>query len=110
MAAVPSISEHCSRVRTTNVDSAWSAASFVRDGIPRATHLDLVQLAGLMERTSGRPEISIALIDGPVATDHPDLAGTRIREVSDKTGGRCEHTESFACLHGTFVAAILSAR
>lgn len=29
--------------------------------------LDLVQLTALMDRTSGRREISIGLIDGPVA-------------------------------------------
>jgi hypothetical protein len=36
--------------------------------------LDLVNLTPLMERTSGRAEIKVGLIDGPVAMDHPDLA------------------------------------
>jgi hypothetical protein len=35
-----------------------------------------------MANASGRPEIAIGLIDGPVALDHPDLAAENIREVS----------------------------
>jgi hypothetical protein len=35
--------------------------------------LDLVKLSPLMERGEGRPEIRVALIDGPVALGHPDL-------------------------------------
>ena len=34
--------------------------------------LDLVGLSALMASVSGRPEIAIGLIDGPVALDHPD--------------------------------------
>jgi hypothetical protein len=37
-------------------------------------HLDLIKLTALMERTSGQPEIMVGLLDGPVATNHPDLA------------------------------------
>src|SRR5215813_3557066 len=29
----------------------------------------------------GNPDVTIGLIDGPVAIAHPDLAGARIREV-----------------------------
>ena len=36
--------------------------------------LDLVGLPALMASASGRPEIAVGLIDGPVALDHPDLA------------------------------------
>ena len=35
--------------------------------------LDLVQLTALMDRTSGRAEISVGLIDGPVLLTHPEL-------------------------------------
>ena len=38
--------------------------------------LELVKLDRLMERSSGRSEIVIGLIDGPVAMNHPDLART----------------------------------
>lgn len=71
--------------------------------------LDLVKLTPLMRRTRGRPEVMVALIDGPVATDHPDLVGQNIREV-DGHSGACARASSAACVHGTFVAGMLSAR
>ena len=74
------------------------------------TPLDLVRLTPLMDRTSGRPEITIGLIDGPVALDHPDLASGSIREITGTTNSACTQSSSIACLHGTFVAGILSAR
>jgi subtilisin family serine protease len=43
----------------------------------------------LMGRASGRPEIAIGLIDGPVAADHPDLAAENIREVPGKLPAVC---------------------
>jgi subtilisin family serine protease len=72
--------------------------------------LDLVKLTALMERTSGSPELKIGLIDGPVVTQHPDLAGEHLREIPGNHGGACTQTNSAACLHGTFVAGILSAK
>jgi hypothetical protein len=36
--------------------------------------LELVNLNPLMDRTSGRWDTAVGLIDGPVATDHPDLS------------------------------------
>src|SRR5215472_11205693 len=72
--------------------------------------LDLVQLTALMDRTSGRPEISIGLIDGPVVLNQPDLVSTNISEVPGKLRGTCSRADSVACSHGTFVAGILSAR
>jgi subtilisin family serine protease len=72
--------------------------------------LDLVKLTALMERTSGRPEIMIGLIDGPVAINHPGLASADIREIPGTLAGTCAHAGSAACLHGTFVAGILCAK
>src|SRR4029077_19936692 len=72
--------------------------------------LDLVNLTALMELTSGAPEIVIGLIDGPVLTDHPDLASEKIRTVLEKAEGRCTRPDSVACVHGTFVAGILCAK
>jgi subtilisin family serine protease len=72
--------------------------------------LDLVKLTPLMQRTSGRPEIRVALIDGPVALDHPDLAGRNVQEVTGKTTVACSRASSVACMHGTFVAGMLSAK
>jgi subtilisin family serine protease len=72
--------------------------------------LDSVKLTALMELTSGLPEIVVALLDGPVVTDHPDLASDHIREVPGRFKSACSHLESAACQHGTFVAGILSAK
>ena len=72
--------------------------------------LDLVKLPALMELTSGRPEIVVGLIDGPVALNHPDLADGNIREVPGMGGGICVQISSVACLHGTFIAGILFAK
>ncbi len=63
-----------------------------------------------MERTPGNPDINIGLIDGAVATGHPDLLQQRLREVSVSAGATCVQIGSAACLHGTFVAGILAAR
>jgi subtilisin family serine protease len=71
--------------------------------------LDLVKLTSLMKITSGRPEIIIGLIDGPVVMNHSDLLGENIREVPGKSGA-CAQASSVACMHGTFVAGILSAK
>src|SRR5215470_8053270 len=72
--------------------------------------LDLVKLTALMERSSGKPEMMIGLIDGPVAMNHPDLATENIREVSGKLRGTCAQANSTACMHGTFVAGVLCAK
>jgi len=72
--------------------------------------LELVRLRPLMARTEGRPEIVLALIDGPVVLDHPDLSGARIRQIPHSPGISCSRRESIACAHGTFVAGMLVAR
>ncbi len=72
--------------------------------------LELSRLTALMERTSGSPDVKIGLIDGPVATQHPDLAGEHLREIPGSNGATCTQANSAACLHGTFVAGILSAK
>ena len=69
--------------------------------------LDLVKLTALMEIASGRAETIIGLIDGPVAKNHPDLAGDKIRDVLGKGNSQCTQTNGIACSHGTFVAGIL---
>jgi len=74
------------------------------------TPLDLVKLTPLMEWTSGRPNIKIGLIDGPVVIDHPDLVTENILEVPGQLSGTCAQASSAACMHGTFVAGILCAK
>lgn len=72
-------------------------------------HLDLVKLTSLLELTSGRPEIGVGLIDGPVAVKQAGFSGTTIREIPGKLNSNCTQTTSVACLHGTFIAGILCA-
>src|SRR5262245_28731820 len=72
--------------------------------------LDLVRLTPLIDRTSGRPEVTIGLIDGPVVMNHPELASQHIREIPGNGSGACTQANSAACVHGTFVAGILSAK
>jgi len=72
--------------------------------------LDLVNLAPLMERSSGVPQIVIGLMDGPVASNHPDLAAESVREIGGEPGAGCTHSGSAACIHGTFTVGILSAK
>lgn len=72
--------------------------------------LGLVGLSPLMARTSGRPEISIALIDGPVAINHPDLPAGNIRQIPGHLPTMCVGGSNTACAHGTFVAGVLVAR
>jgi subtilisin family serine protease len=72
--------------------------------------LDLIQLTALMAQTTGDPEVKIGLVDGPVALAHPDLAAGSLVEIGARGGGACLQLNSTACLHGTFIAGVLSAR
>jgi len=63
-----------------------------------------------MSLTSGGSETVVGLIDGPVLMNHPDLASENIREISGPWHGACAQAESIACMHGTFIAGILSAK
>lgn len=83
---------------------------FSQTALRSKSPLDLVNLTPLMELTRGRAEMMIALIDGPVATSHPDLSASNIREIPGRLASACDQTRSFACMHGTFVAGILIAK
>lgn len=72
--------------------------------------LNCVKLTALMKLTSGSPEVTIGLIDGPVNIDHPDLASENIREIPRGREISCAHAGSAACMHGTFVAGMLSGK
>lgn len=72
--------------------------------------LELVRLPDLMKLGQGHPEIMIAVIDGPVVLDHPDLAGSAIHEIPGKLKGSCNRADTLACTHATSVVGILSAR
>jgi subtilisin family serine protease len=70
----------------------------------------MVRLTPLMEHTSGRADLVIGLLDGPVAADHPDLAGVRIHPAPGAPPAACSQANTSACEHGTFVAGVLCAR
>jgi subtilisin family serine protease len=71
---------------------------------------DLVGLRPLMERTEGRREVSVAVIDGPSWLDHPALSGQHISEVDGSKHASCGNLSSAACAHGTFVIGSLAAK
>lgn len=71
--------------------------------------LDVIKLTKLLALTRGKSEIKIGLIDGPVVTSHSDLEGANIFEVPGRHG-TCANANSEACMHGTFVAGILSGK
>jgi hypothetical protein len=70
----------------------------------------LIKLTRLMERTTGDAGIGIGLIDGPVSIQHPDLNAQHLREIAGSNRASCTQGGSVACLHGTFIAGILSAK
>ena len=72
--------------------------------------LDLVGLTPLLGRTTGSPDLTIGLIDGPVFMEHPELDSQYIREIPGSRNGSCKQSTNSACSHGTFVAGILSAK
>lgn len=62
-------------------------------------------LASLMARTSGRPDVVVGLIDGPIAYDHPGLTGSRVHPLSEPASEVASNR--MARRHGTFVAGML---
>ena len=72
--------------------------------------LQLVNLGDLMQRTTGRPDVSVGLLDGPVDIHHRDLASQHIGEIGDSPPVRRLRATGDACAHGTFVAGILYAQ
>ena len=76
---------------------------------PSRFPLALVGLDRLMASSSGSRSVRVALLDGPVATSHPDLADAHLQAVGDGPGAACTQRHSGACAHGTFVAGILAA-
>jgi subtilisin family serine protease len=79
------------------------------DAATARSPLDVVSLSRLMERTVGRPEVLVGLIDGPVIADHTDLATESIRFLPSPVPAPSERAAGAASAHGTYVAGILSA-
>jgi subtilisin family serine protease len=93
-----------------DADRSQASTPAAHQGKLSVDFLNLVNLAPLMELSSGSPEIMIGLMDGPVAANHPDLAAEGVREAAGEPGAGCAHPGSAACTHGTFTAGILSAK
>jgi subtilisin family serine protease len=72
--------------------------------------LSQIRLYALMNISSGSPNISVGVIDGPVDFNHPAFHESKIKAVKDSQLGACKIASSVACTHGTFVAGILSAK
>lgn len=70
----------------------------------------LVGLPPLMQLTAGSADVTIALIDGPVALDHPDLAVENMRVLPAAGTASCSQPQSVACRHATRVAGVLHAK
>jgi subtilisin family serine protease len=71
--------------------------------------LEVAGLTTLMRITAGISKVAVGLVDGPVATDQPDLATENIRYLSLANVALTE-SNRVATAHGTFVAGILMAR
>ena len=71
--------------------------------------LDIVGLASLMQLTRGIAEVGVGLVDGPVASRQPDLAGANLRFLGPLPG-TCTSPGSKACEHATFLAGVLVGR
>lgn len=67
--------------------------------------LELIRLPKLMELSAGDPELTIAMIDGTVQADHPNLGSARIRQLKASIPGA--QLDPPGSEHGTLVAQIL---
>lgn len=76
-------------------------------GLVTVNPLDLTQLSRLIERSRGRPDVGIGVVDGPVALSHPALSAATTRGVGSDPGSSCTDSKSLACRHGTMVVGIL---
>jgi len=52
--------------------------------------LRLVRLTELMEISAGVPDIAVAVIDGPIAWNHPGLVRSNIRVLNESAGTSCD--------------------
>jgi len=68
----------------------------------------LVGLPPLMRHTTGRPDVIVGLLDGPVAIGQSRLTERIIRRAADG-GAACGREGGSACRHGTFIASMLVA-
>lgn len=86
-----------------------TATAVPRSGSPAidvGVILKLARLDGLVERTAGRADVVVGVVDGPVAR-HPGLSEANIVDAGTR-GAACGFPAGAACLHGTFVMGMLA--
>lgn len=71
--------------------------------------LEIIRMNRLTAASSGRPEITIGVIDGPVDTSHDAFKDARIKGISSSTVLTCREKTGNSCCHGTFVAGMFCA-
>lgn len=74
-------------------------------GYKNQWYLKKIQMPKAWEATKGSADITVAVIDGGVQTNHPDLKGKIVSPYNAVTGG----TTFPADAHGTHVAGIIAA-
>ncbi|CAM3955825.1 S8 family serine peptidase [Mesobacillus thioparans] len=74
-------------------------------GVEFQWHLSKVELPQAWDVTRGSAEITVAIVDGGVQTDHPDLKGKIIHPFDIVTGSPVIYGD----FHGTHVAGIIAA-
>ncbi len=109
LACPNSLTDHQLEISPQRTTSSISPIAPKQGGVLKQP-LRLVRLPALMDITVGVPEITVALIDGPIALDHPDLTAQNIRSLNQNKRDQCAKPESFACTHGTYVAGLLNAK
>jgi subtilisin family serine protease len=72
--------------------------------------LEQVKLRSLMDISTGKPEIVIGLIDGPIDYNHNAFESANVTTVKNSQYAACRSANSIACMHGTFIAGMLCAR
>lgn len=72
--------------------------------------LELTGLKPIMNISSGSPDVIIGLLDGSVDVNHPAFQGANIKTATHSQLTACKSASDMACVHGTFVTGILSAK
>ena len=72
--------------------------------------LEQVKLRSLMAISTGKLDVVIGLIDGPIDFSHSAFQGANITTVKNSQYAACRSANSIACMHGTFIAGMLCAR
>lgn len=69
--------------------------------------LEIVKLRSFMSVNEGSEDITIGLIDGPIDLTNSILKNAKVRVTGSTKSISCERCSRLACIHATFVAAIL---